>query len=108
MDRSPIGLRKDRPNVSAPGKSGYSGSRVVLPGAELGHYELARWVIMANHVHVLLLPRAAPSRLLKSLEGSTAREANRLLARTGEPFCSGNPMIIGFAMKGNGAGSRCT
>ena len=53
-------------------------------GVEVGHYELAHWVIMANHVPVLLLPRVAQSRLLKSLKGSTAREANRLLTRTGE------------------------
>jgi REP element-mobilizing transposase RayT len=55
-------------------------------GAELGHYELASFVVMANHVHVLLLPKAPPSRLMKSLKGYTAREANRLLGRTGEPF----------------------
>jgi REP element-mobilizing transposase RayT len=55
-------------------------------GAELGHYELASFVVMANHVHVLLLPKAPPSRLLKSLKGCAAREANRLLGRTGEPF----------------------
>src|SRR6266849_6781782 len=41
---------------------------------------------MANHVHVLLLPRIPPSRLLKSLKGYTAYQANRLLGRTGEPF----------------------
>ena len=41
---------------------------------------------MANHVHVLLLPRVPPSRLLKSLKGYTAYQANRLLGRTGEPF----------------------
>src|SRR4051795_13763555 len=41
---------------------------------------------MANHVHVLLLPQVSPSRLLKSLKGFTAREANRKLGRTGEPF----------------------
>ena len=55
-------------------------------GVELGHYELASFVIMANHVHVLLLPKVAASRLMKSLKGYTAREANRLLGRTGEPF----------------------
>ena len=38
-------------------------------GAELGHYELGRWVIMANHVHVLLLPRISPPRLLCTLKG---------------------------------------
>ena len=55
-------------------------------GAELGHYELASFVVMANHVHVLALPKVPPSRFMKSLKGSTAREANRLLGRTGEPF----------------------
>jgi putative transposase len=55
-------------------------------GVELGHYRLAAFVLMGNHVHVLLLPRVAPARLLKSLKGFTAREANRLLGRTGEPF----------------------
>jgi hypothetical protein len=40
----------------------------------------------ASHVHVLLLPRIAPSHLLQSLKGFTARQANRMLGRTGEPF----------------------
>jgi len=55
-------------------------------GVELGHYSLRAWVVMANHVHVLLLPKVAPSRLLQSLKGYTVREANRALGRTGEPF----------------------
>jgi hypothetical protein len=37
-------------------------------------------------MHVLLLPKIAPSRLLQSLKGATAREANRILGRTGEAF----------------------
>jgi REP-associated tyrosine transposase len=55
-------------------------------GAELGHYQLGAFVVMANHVHVLLFPEISPSQLLKSLKGRTAREANRLLGRTGEQF----------------------
>jgi len=55
-------------------------------GAALGHYQLGPFAIMANHVHALLLPLVAPSLLLKSLKGATAREANKLLRRTGEPF----------------------
>lgn len=55
-------------------------------GVALGHYELGAFVIMANHVHALLLPRIAPSRLLQSLKGFSAREANRMLGRTGERF----------------------
>jgi hypothetical protein len=55
-------------------------------GEVLGHYRLGPFLIMANHVHVLLLPSTSPSLLLKSLKGATAREANRLLHRTGEQF----------------------
>jgi REP element-mobilizing transposase RayT len=55
-------------------------------GDKLGQYRLGPFVIMANHVHLLLLPSISPSLLLKSLKGVTAREANRLLNRTGEQF----------------------
>jgi REP element-mobilizing transposase RayT len=55
-------------------------------GVELGHYELAAYVVMANHVHLLIRPLIDPSRLLRSLKGVTAREANVVLGRTGEPF----------------------
>ena len=55
-------------------------------GVALGHYQLGAFVVMVNHVHVLLLPIVNPSRLLQSLKGFTAREANRMLGRTGEPF----------------------
>jgi len=55
-------------------------------GVLLGHYELGAYVIMANHVHVLLLPKVSPSRLMQSLKGATAGQANQLLGRTGETF----------------------
>ena len=55
-------------------------------GVELGHYELSAYVVMANHVHLLIRPAIAPDLLLKSLKGTTARYANRVLGRTGEPF----------------------
>ena len=41
---------------------------------------------MANHVHALLLPLVSPPRLMQALKGATAREANRILGRTGETF----------------------
>jgi len=58
----------------------------VRRGVLLGHYELGAYAILANHVHVLLLPKISPSRLLQSLKGTTARQANLILGRTGEPF----------------------
>jgi putative transposase len=58
----------------------------IYKGIKLQHFELGAYVVMSNHVHFLILPRVAPERLMKSLKGSTAREANRVLKRTGEPF----------------------
>jgi putative transposase len=55
-------------------------------GARLRHYVLGPFVVMANHVHVLLMPLVVPSLLLKSIKNVTARRANRVLGRTGEPF----------------------
>src|SRR5437667_12340778 len=52
----------------------------------LQYYDLQAFVVMANHVHLLVRPRVSPSRFLQTLKGYTAREANRLLGRTGQPF----------------------
>jgi len=55
-------------------------------GEVLGHYDLAGYAILSNHVHVLLLPKIAPAKLLQSLKGATARQCNLILGRTGESF----------------------
>ena len=55
-------------------------------GVLLGHYELAAYVVMSNYFHVLLLPRISPSRLMQSLKGATARQANLILGRSGDAF----------------------
>jgi putative transposase len=52
----------------------------------MGHYELHAYVIMANHVHLLITPCVEVSRLMQSLKRFTAREGNRLLGLTGQPF----------------------
>ncbi|MGD0497347.1 MAG: transposase [Bryobacteraceae bacterium] len=52
----------------------------------LGHYHLHHYVVMANHVHLLITPRVQVSRLMQSLKRFTAREANRMLGLTGQPF----------------------
>ena len=49
-------------------------------------YQLQAWVVMPNHVHLLILPHAALPQITHWLKGTTAREANRLLGRSGEPF----------------------
>ena len=56
-------------------------------GAEnLHYYDLHAFVVMANHVHVLLTPHVEPVKLLQSVKGFTARQANRILGRAGETF----------------------
>ena len=44
------------------------------------------YVIMPNHVHLLIEPNVALERITNGLKGVTAREANRILKRTGQPF----------------------
>jgi REP element-mobilizing transposase RayT len=53
-------------------------------GAALQYYELRAFVVMGNHVHVLLRPKGEASRVLQWLKGTTAREANKVLGRTGQ------------------------
>jgi putative transposase len=48
--------------------------------------DLHGYVIMPNHVHVLLAPKISPSRLMQSIKGTSAREANKLLGISGKPF----------------------
>ena len=48
--------------------------------------DLFAYVVMSNHVHVLLAPIVEMPRITKSLKGSTARRANLVLGRSGRPF----------------------
>ena len=51
-------------------------------------FDLRAWVVMPNHVHAVLRPRPdwTLSEILKSWKGFSAREANRILNRTGTTF----------------------
>jgi putative transposase len=49
-------------------------------------YDLYAWVVMPNHVHLLILPKAPVRVLMRWLKGATARSANLLLGRTGQRF----------------------
>lgn len=52
-------------------------------------YLLHAWVVMPNHVHVLLTPKIEASVALCRLKGASARKANQLLGLTGQPFWQG-------------------
>jgi REP element-mobilizing transposase RayT len=51
-----------------------------------GVYVLHNYVVMANHVHLLISPRIELPKLTHSLKGFTARRANQMLGATGQPF----------------------
>jgi REP element-mobilizing transposase RayT len=49
-------------------------------------YDLHHFVVMPNHVHILVTPRMPVSKVMQSLKRFTARECNRILGMTGQPF----------------------
>jgi REP element-mobilizing transposase RayT len=49
-------------------------------------YTLRSWVVMPNHVHILIEPKASLPKITRSIKTFTARKANEILGRTGEPF----------------------
>jgi putative transposase len=54
--------------------------------SERGFYTLHAWVITPNHVHILITPNVPVSVPTRWLKGSTARKANQMIGRTGQPF----------------------
>jgi putative transposase len=52
----------------------------------LERYELHSFVVMPNHVHLLVTPCVASTRWLGPLKGFTSHAANRILGRHGMPF----------------------
>lgn len=44
------------------------------------------WVVMPNHIHLLIEPKAPMAAITKAIKGSTARQANLILGRTGKYF----------------------
>lgn len=49
-------------------------------------YSLLHWVIMPNHVHLIIVPKSnvSLSSIMHSLKSFTAKEANRMLGRRGK------------------------
>jgi putative transposase len=53
---------------------------------QLHLYRLRAVVPMINHVNILIYPEAELSRITKAIKNFTARRANTILGRTGQPF----------------------
>jgi putative transposase len=58
-------------------------------------YLLHAWVVMPNHVHLLITPHVDASALLHRLKGASARQSNLLLGRTGQPFWQDESVLAG-------------
>lgn len=54
--------------------------------AEQDAIDLGAYVIMPNHVHLLFTPKVPISQTTRKIKGASARQANRILGRTGIPF----------------------
>jgi hypothetical protein len=85
-------------------------ARIVVEAIRAGEsrkfYELSAWVVMPNHVHLLILPQVALPQITQWIKGRTAREANVLLGRVGQRSGSMNPTITGSGMRRSCSGSR--
>jgi putative transposase len=59
---------------------------IVKGARELNQYALIAFVVMPNHVHMLIEPQAPLARITNGIKGATGRAANLLLGRVGRPF----------------------
>jgi REP element-mobilizing transposase RayT len=60
--------------------------RVLFAGQDCGRYELGSWVLMANHVHLVLRPARGLAETVGWIKGRSGREANRVLGQSGQVF----------------------
>ena len=60
--------------------------QTIITGSRLAHYELYAYVVMSNHVHILLSPHIPLPKITKGLKGTSARMCNLILRRAGLPF----------------------
>ena len=58
----------------------------IVHGADLGRYQLHAYVVMPNHVHLLLDPHVPLGKISGPLKGVAACDINARLGRTGRPL----------------------
>lgn len=59
---------------------------IIRGDAILRQYELHAYVLMPNHVHLLVKPRIQLSKITKGIKGVSAKAANRILRGAGKAF----------------------
>ncbi len=86
MDRLLDEARAGPRHLARPEIAGIVVDAILFGEKPLGYYHLHCFVVMPNHVHLLITPIAAVPKLLQSLKGATARRANQVLQLIGKPF----------------------
>ncbi len=62
----------------------------ILRGSQaLKQYCLLAYAVMPNHAHLLIEPRVPLAKITLGIKGTSAKDANRLLGRTGKTFWQG-------------------
>jgi REP element-mobilizing transposase RayT len=56
---------------------------ILYAESKLRYYDLYAWVVMSNHVHLLVQPLVEPAVFLKVIKAFTARKMNQQLLRSG-------------------------
>jgi REP element-mobilizing transposase RayT len=79
LDKADIGPRY----LGMPEIAGLMVARIRDGEQRFHRYQLHAFVVMPNHVHLLVTPSVVATKWLGPLRGFTAHEANRILGRTG-------------------------
>src|SRR5258708_7791762 len=62
-------------------------ARIIRDGDRIRDwYNLIAYVVMPNHVHLLIEPKVLAPKITQYVKGVSAKEANELLGRTGQRF----------------------
>ena len=83
MDRYLDSTRKGPLYLRLPEVAGMVVDAIQFGAERLGYYDLDTFVVMPNHVHLLVEPLVSPTKFLRTLKSHTAKEANKLLGRSG-------------------------
>ena len=62
-------------------------------------YDLSAWVVMPNHVHIVIEPHQPLSEIMRWLKAATANRANKIIGLKNTPFWQREYTIIGFALR---------
>jgi putative transposase len=86
MDRILDGARHGPTDLGMPEIAELVVNALFAGECKFRRYELHAFVVMQNHVHILVTPSVPSTKWLGPLKGFTAHAANLLLGTTGTPF----------------------